>query len=45
VAFVGMLFTYFPEKYIILERESKKDVFKKIDFLGAFLSITGITLL
>lgn len=45
VAFVGMLFTYFPEKYIVLERESKRDILKKMDWLGAVLSISGITLL
>jgi hypothetical protein len=40
-----MLFTYFPEKYIVLERESKMQTLKKIDWLGAALSISGITLL
>ena len=45
VAFVGMLLTYFPEKYIVLERESKMQTLKKIDWLGAILSISGITLL
>jgi hypothetical protein len=45
VAFLGMLFTYFPEKYIVLERESKMQTLKKIDWLGAVLSISGITIL
>jgi hypothetical protein len=40
-----MLFTYFPEKYIVLKRESKMETLKKIDWLGAVLSISGITLL
>jgi hypothetical protein len=45
VACVGMLFTYFPEKYIGIGRESKMRTLKKIDWLGAILSISGITLL
>jgi hypothetical protein len=40
-----MLFTYFPEKHIFLEKESKMATLKKIDWLGAVLSITGIALL
>ncbi|KAG4441501.1 hypothetical protein IFR05_003028 [Cadophora sp. M221] len=44
VAFVGMVFTYFPEKHIVIEKESKMQTLKKIDWLGAVLSITGIAL-
>jgi hypothetical protein len=45
VAFMGMIVTYFPERHIVLEKESKMATLKKIDWLGAVLSITGITLL
>ncbi|KAH9209511.1 fungal trichothecene efflux pump [Leptodontidium sp. 2 PMI_412] len=44
VAFVGMVFTYFPERHIVIEKESKMETLKKIDWLGAVLSITGIAL-
>ncbi|KAK0111563.1 hypothetical protein ONS95_001914 [Cadophora gregata] len=44
VAFVGMVFTYFPEKHMVIEKESKMQTLKKIDWLGAVLSIVGITL-
>ena len=40
-----MVFTYFPEKQIVLEREDNMQALKKIDWLGAVLSITGIALL
>jgi len=40
-----MLFTYFPEKEIVIQRESKMAILKKIDWVGAVLSIVGITLL
>lgn len=45
VAFIGMVLTYFPEKQIVLKKEDKMQTLKKIDWLGAVLSITGITLL
>ncbi|KAH7386393.1 putative major facilitator superfamily transporter [Cadophora sp. MPI-SDFR-AT-0126] len=44
VAFVGMVLTYFPERHIVLEKESKMQTLKKIDWLGAVFSIVGITL-
>lgn len=44
VAFVGMLLTYFPEREIDIKRESKRAILKKIDWVGACLSIIGITL-
>jgi hypothetical protein len=45
VAFLGMLFTYFPKRLHNVDRGSKMATLKQIDYIGAFLSITGITLL
>jgi hypothetical protein len=40
-----MLFTYFPEREIVIERANKIETLKKIDWVGAVLSIVGIALL
>lgn len=45
VAFVGMFFTYFPEKYVNQDKRSKLDTLKSIDWPGALMSVSGITLL
>jgi len=45
VAFIGMVFTYFPKRLTAVDRGSKMATLKQIDYIGAFLSITGITLL
>ncbi|KAH7317792.1 hypothetical protein BKA65DRAFT_557203 [Rhexocercosporidium sp. MPI-PUGE-AT-0058] len=39
IAFVGMLFTYFPEKQIVIEKESKMQTLKKIGWLGAVFTL------
>ncbi|PVH69030.1 MFS general substrate transporter [Cadophora sp. DSE1049] len=39
IAFVGMVFTYFPEKHIVIEKENRMQTLKKIDWLGAVFSI------
>lgn len=39
-----MLLTYFPEKDIVIDRESKMATLEKIDWMGAVLSITGVSL-
>jgi hypothetical protein len=43
VAFLGILFTYFPQRAVT--NVKKMDIVKKIDYIGAVLSITGLTLL
>lgn len=40
-----MLATYFPEREIDITRSKKTEVLKQIDWIGAFLSIVGVTLL
>jgi len=44
IAFVGVLLTYFPKRIRPIGI-TKMDVLKKIDYVGAVLSITGLTLL
>jgi len=45
VAFLGTLFFYFPEKHHQALAVPKMEIIKKIDFIGALLSIAGATLL
>ena len=44
-AFIVMVFTYFPHSHPRASGMSRRDVLKKIDYLGAALSIVGLTLL
>jgi hypothetical protein len=41
---LGLLVTYFPQAHVRAEGFTKREILKRIDFLGAFLSITGLTL-
>jgi len=41
---IGLAFTYFPHNHTRAEGFSYRTVLKKIDYLGGFLSITGLTL-
>ncbi|KAH7017109.1 major facilitator superfamily domain-containing protein [Ilyonectria destructans] len=41
----GLTFTYFPKDHPRMEGVSKRDILKQIDYVGAVLSIVGITLL
>jgi hypothetical protein len=43
VAFFGTLFFYFPKR--THDGPKKSDIFKRVDYLGAILSIVGLTLL
>ena len=45
VAFIGIAVFYFPEKHHKALPGSKWDILKKVDFVGALLSIAGVTLL
>jgi len=45
IVFIGLATTYFPKSHPRLEGLSKKQILGRIDYLGAILSITGITLL
>jgi hypothetical protein len=40
----GLLVTYFPQAHVRAEGFTRSEILKRIDFLGAFLSITGLTL-
>lgn len=43
---LGLLFTYFPQhNRTRAEGFSRRDILKKIDYVGGVLSITGLTLL
>lgn len=44
IAFVGIFLTYFPKRVRPMGL-SKMDIVKSIDYIGAVLSITGLTLL
>ncbi|KIW77617.1 hypothetical protein Z517_10063 [Fonsecaea pedrosoi CBS 271.37] len=44
VVFLGLLTTYFPKAHPRLEGMSKQQILKRIDYLGAILSVVGITL-
>jgi hypothetical protein len=41
---VGLAVTYFPHAHVRAEGFSRGEILKRIDFLGAILSITGLTL-
>ena len=41
---IGLLLTYFPHAHVRAEGMSKKAILKRIDFVGGFLSITGLAL-
>ena len=41
---LGLLFTYFPHAHVRAEGMSKSAILKRIDFVGGFLSITGLVL-
>lgn len=46
IFFVGVLLFYFPDSHILRKgRLSRLEVAKRIDYIGAMLSITGIILL
>lgn len=42
---VGLALTYFPHKIARIDGLSRMAVLKRIDYMGGFLSITGIVLL
>jgi hypothetical protein len=44
VTAIGLAATYFPHAHVRAEGFTKAEIIKRIDFLGAFLSITGLTL-
>jgi hypothetical protein len=44
ITMVGLAITYFPHAHVRAEGLSRSAIIKRIDFLGAFLSITGLTL-
>lgn len=45
IGFTGIVFFYFPQSQLRDQGSSWKDSVKKMDFTGAALSITGVTLL
>lgn len=45
VVFIGLAATYFPKVHPRMEGFSKSMILKQIDYVGAGLSITGITIL
>lgn len=45
VAFFGILLTYFPERNNPVGRRPVRETLAEIDYVGALLSITGVTLL
>jgi MFS family permease len=40
----GLAVTYFPQAHVRAEGFTRMEILKRIDFLGGFLSITGLTL-
>ncbi|KAI1628072.1 major facilitator superfamily domain-containing protein [Exophiala viscosa] len=44
IVFVGLATTYFPKSHARLEGMSRRQILARIDYLGAILSIVGITL-
>lgn len=44
VVFVGLATTYFPKSHPRMEGFTKRKILSRIDYVGAVLSITGITL-
>lgn len=46
IFFVGLVLFYFPDSHILRKGSMNRgDVLKRIDYIGALLSITGIILL
>ena len=45
VTLVGLVTLYFPKTHPRMEGMSKMDIIKRIDYVGAVLSIVGVTLL
>jgi len=45
IVLVGLVCTYFPQTHPRMEGMSKLDVAKRIDYVGAVLSIVGLTVL
>jgi hypothetical protein len=41
---IGLVFTYFPHNHTRAEGFSRRSILKRIDYVGGFLSITGLTL-
>jgi len=41
---IGLLLTYFPRAHVRAEGFTARAILKRIDYLGAFLSIVGLTL-
>ncbi|CAK7200330.1 hypothetical protein SEUCBS139899_003021 [Sporothrix eucalyptigena] len=44
VVFLGLLFTYFPKAHPRMAGVTKRDILKQIDYVGAVLSIVGLTI-
>ncbi|SMQ47638.1 unnamed protein product [Zymoseptoria tritici ST99CH_3D7] len=44
VALVGIALTYFPERNSPISRRPRSEVLREIDYVGAFLSISGVAL-
>lgn len=44
ITLIGLAVTYFPHAHVRAEGLSRSTILKRIDFLGAFLSIVGLTL-
>lgn len=45
VVLLGLLLTYFPKAHPRMEGFTKMTILKQIDYVGATLSIVGITIL
>jgi hypothetical protein len=45
IAVIGIALFYFPERNSAESRRPRSEVLKEIDYMGAFLSITGVALL
>ncbi|SMR47418.1 unnamed protein product [Zymoseptoria tritici ST99CH_3D1] len=44
VALIGIALTYFPERNSPISRRPRSEVLREIDYVGAFLSISGVAL-
>lgn len=45
IVFIALATTYFPKSHPRMEGFSKRKILTQIDYIGAVLSITGITIL
>lgn len=45
VVFIGLVFCYFPQNHPRMEGFSRRRILRNLDYIGAVLSITGITLM